>query len=138
MLKRAQALVLLVLLLAGSALAADLRITDTSGVEVLITGATIDYSGVIGSDKEAEGIRLLQGEASITAKWPEISSLTVTSRDGSVSPPKVHVEVVMKNGKAVGAVLVYKGKMVLSGKSDLGAYSINLEKIRKIVPVQAR
>jgi hypothetical protein len=138
MLKRAQGLPLVFLLLAANAIAADLRITDTSGFEVLITGVTIDYGGMIGTDREVLGIRVSQGEAFITAKWAEISSLTVTGRDASVNPAKISLEIVLKNGKTVPAALVRKGRMLLIGKSDLGDYSINLEKIRKIVPVQPR
>jgi hypothetical protein len=138
MLKRAQGLPVVFLLLAANAIAADLRITDTSGFEALITGVTIDYGGMIGTDREVQGIRVSQGEAFITAKWAEISSLTVTGRDASLNPAKISLEIVLKNGKTVPAALVRKGRMLLIGKSDLGDYSINLEKIRKIVPVQPR
>jgi len=125
-------------LFAQQSSAADLRITDSTGLEVLVTGASIDYSGVIGSDREAEGIRVYQGEATVTAKWADITSVTVTGRDGTANPPRLTLEIVLTNGKTVMAGLVRKGRMVVSGKSDLGAYSIDLEKIKRIVPVRSR
>src|SRR5688500_1534684 len=46
---------------AVSASATDLRITDARGAEVVVTGATIDYGGLVAADKMTDGIRVLQG-----------------------------------------------------------------------------
>ena len=118
--------------------AADLRIIDGTGVEVVVTGASIDYSGVFGTDREADGIRVYQGDAVVTARWADIVSLTVTGRDGAANPPRLTLEIVLTNGKTVVAGLVRKGRMLLSGKSELGVYTIDLEKVKKIVPVRPR
>jgi hypothetical protein len=126
------------MLLAQQPSATNLRITDSTGVEVLVTGASIDYGGMLGSDRETGGIRVYQGEGTVTASWSDIVSLTVTGRDGAATPPRLMLEIALTNGKTVTAGLVRKGRMVLSGKSDLGEYTIDLEKVKKIVPVHGR
>ena len=118
------------LLLTAASYGADVRVMDSSGVEVLVKDITIDYSGLLGSDKETEGVRIAQGEALVTAKWGDLQSITITGRDPSAA--RMTVEIVLKDGKKVSGALVRKGRMKLSGKSDLGEYSIDLEKVRKI------
>jgi hypothetical protein len=121
------------LFLAASAFATDVRVVDSGGVEVLVKDVSIDYGGILGGDRETEGIRVAQGEALVTAKWADIQSITVTGRDPEVS--RMTVEIVLRDGKKVAATLVRKGRMKLSGRADLGDYIIDLEKVRKIVTV---
>lgn len=124
------------LLLTAAALAADVRVMDSAGVEVLVKDITIDYSGLLGSDKETEGVRVAQGEALVTAKWADIQSITITGRDAAAA--RMTVEIQLKDGKKVSAALIRKGRMKLSGKADLGEYSIDLEKIKRITTVSAK
>lgn len=134
---RTHVLVFLILLLpAGRAVAADLKITDSRGTEVVLTGATVDYSGFLASDKETQGIRVLQGDGMVIVKWTDVESLKVVRRDDSVKPPRIELEIVLRNGKKVPAALFRQGQMKLSGKTDLGDYSIDLDKVRTIVPVR--
>jgi hypothetical protein len=136
--KRQQVLAFLILLLltAGGAVAADLKITDSRGTEVVVTGASIDYSGFLASDRETEGIRVHQGDGTVTVKWTDVESLRVVRRDDSVKPPRVEIEIVLKSGKKVPAALVRQGPMKMLGRTDLGDYSIDLDKVRTIVPVR--
>ena len=136
MFRRITAVTLLLLLSSVTALAADLKIKDSRGTEVLLTNASIDYSGFMTSDKETQGIRLLQGDGMVTVKWADIESLNVVRTDGSVRPPRIEVEVVLRNGKKAPATLFRQGQMKLLGKTDLGEYSIDLEKVRTITPVR--
>lgn len=137
MLRRTQALALLLLLLpSGRALAADLKITDSRGTEVVLTGATVDYSGFMAADKETQGIRVLQGDGMVIVKWTDVERLRFIRRDDSVKPPRIEIEIVLRSGKTVPAALFRQGPMKLLGKSDLGVYSIDLEKVRTIVPVR--
>lgn len=122
-------------LLPSASAAADLRITDSRGAEVLLTGASIDYSGFVAEDKETQGVRVLQGEGRVTVKWTDVESLKVVRVDESVRPSRIEIEIVLKNGKKVPAALHRQGQMKLLGKSDLGDYSIELDKVRSIVPV---
>lgn len=124
------------LLLAWEAHGADAKVTDSAGIEILVKDITIDYSGILGSDKETEGVRVAQGEALVTAKWADIQSLTITGRDPAAA--RMTVEIVLKDGKKVAATLIRKGRMKLSGKADLGEYSIDLEKVKRIAPVPAK
>ena len=127
---------LAMLVLAGPASAADLRITDTRGTEVVVAGATIDYSGFLASDRETDGIRVLQGEGTVTVKWADIDTLTITGKDDSAKPPRLTIELLLRNGKKIPAALVQQGLMKLQGKTELGDYSIDLAKVRKIAPVR--
>lgn len=119
-----------ILLLTATAYATDARVMDSAGIEVLVKDIVIDYSGLLGSDKEEGGVRVSQGEALVTAKWSDMHSLTITGRDAALA--RMTVEITLKDGKKVAATLIRKGKMKLIGKADLGEYSIDLEKIRKI------
>ena len=121
---------------ATTAGAADLRITDTRGTEVVVQAAAIDYGGFVSSELETQGIRLMQGDGSVTVKWSDIETLKVTRRDDSVKPPRIEMEVVLKNQKKVPAALLRQGRMKLTGKTELGDYSIDLDKIRAITPVK--
>jgi hypothetical protein len=130
------AVVVFLLVAAASVQAADLRITDSAGVELFVREVAIDYGGLLGTDKETEGIRVSQGEALVTAKWADIESLTVTGRDEAAS--RMTIEIVLKGGKKVAAMLVRKGRMKVTGLSDLGAYNIDLEKVKKITVASAK
>ena len=124
------------LALAGSAFAADVRITDSAGVEVLVREISIDYGGLLGSDKDSEGVRVTVGDATVTAKWADIQSMTVTGRDATAG--RMTVEILLKSGKAQAGQLLRKGRMKINGKADLGEYSIDLEKVKKISVVSAK
>jgi hypothetical protein len=132
--KRTPGLLVLALLLTIPAFAADLRVMDSANVEILVKEISIDYGGLLGTDKENDGIRVTQGDASVIAKWADIESLTVTGRDAAAA--RMTVEIALKSGKKVNANLVRKGRMKLVGKSELGEYSIDLEKIKKITVVR--
>ena len=138
MFRRTQLLAVLTLLLlpAGRAVAADLKITDSRGTVVVLTSASVDYSGLLTPDRETQGIRVLQGDGIVTVKWADVEILKVVRRDDSMKPPRVELEIVLKSGKTVPAALFRQGQMKLSGKTDLGDYSIELNKVRTIVPVR--
>jgi hypothetical protein len=129
-------LIAALLLVAARASAADLRITDSRGTEVVVQGAAIDYGGFMASDRETEGIRLMQGDGSVMVKWADIETLRVTRRDESVKPPRIELEVVLRNQKKVSAALLRQGRMKLTGKTELGEYSIDLDKVRTITPLK--
>jgi hypothetical protein len=134
--RRIHGVAFLMLLSSVTALAADLKIKDSRGTEVSLGNASIDYSGFMASDKETQGIRLLQGDGMVTVKWADIESLTVVRTDDSVKPPRIEVEVVLRNGRRAPAALFRQGQMKLLGETDLGDYSIDLEKVRTITPVR--
>ena len=114
----------------------DLRITDSRGTSVVVTGATIDYGGMLATDQQSDGIRLLQGDGAVLLKWSNVDTIRVTKVDESETPPRIDLEVVLRDGKRVPATLLRKGRMQLLGKTQLGDYSIGLDKIRMIVPVR--
>jgi hypothetical protein len=123
-------------LVAVAAPPTDLRITDSRGTSVVVTGATIDYGGMLATDQQSDGIRLLQGDGAVLLKWSNVDTIRVTKVDESVTPPRIDLEVVLRDGKRVPATLLRKGRMQLLGKTQLGDYSIGLDKIRMIVPVR--
>jgi hypothetical protein len=124
------------LVVAARASAADLRITDSRGTDVVVQSAAIDYGGFMASQIETEGIRLMQGDGSVMVKWTDIETLKVIRRDESVKPPRIELEVVLKNQKKVPAALLRQGRMKLTGKTELGEYSIDLDKVRTITPLK--
>jgi hypothetical protein len=103
---------------------------------VVVTGATIDYGGMLATDQQSDGIRLLQGDGAVLLKWSNVDTIRVTRVDESETPPRIDLEVVLRDGKRVPATLLRKGRMQLLGKTQLGGYSIGLDKIRMIVPVR--
>ena len=129
-------LIAALLLVAARARAADLRITDSRGTEVVVQSAAIDYGGFVASEIVTEGIRLMQGDGSVMVKWTDIESVKVIRRDESVKPPRIELEVVLKNQKKVPAALLRQGRMKLTGKTELGEYSIDLDKVKTITPLK--
>jgi hypothetical protein len=129
-------LTMVLTLVASAVSAADLRITDSRGTEVVVQSAAIDYGGFVSSEMETQGIRLMQGDGSVMVKWTDIETLKVTRRDESVKPPRIELEVVLKSQKKVPAALFRQGRMKLTGKTELGEYSIDLDKVRAITPVK--
>ena len=134
--KRTLSVVLAFLILGGSAFATDVRITDSSGVEIVVRDVSIDYGGLLGSDKDTEGVRITIGDAMVTAKWADLQSLTVTGRDAAAG--RMTVELLLKSGKNQAAQLLRKGRMKLAGRAENGEYSIDLEKVKKITVVSVK
>ena len=124
------------MVLAFFAPATDLKITDSRGAEVVVRGAIIDYGGMLTVDNVADGIRVLQGDATVNVKWSDVDTLRVTKVDSTEKPPRINLEIVLRNKKRVAAALYREGHMKLTGKSDLGDYSIDLEKVQRIVPIR--
>jgi hypothetical protein len=118
--------------------AADLRITDSGGTTVVVTGASIDYGGFMAADLVTDGIRVMQGEGMVMMKWTDVESMSVTGKDETVKPARLKLEIVLKSGTKVPASLARQGRMKLTGKTELGEYSIDLDKIRTIAPVARR
>jgi hypothetical protein len=123
-------------LVSAPAFAADLKVTDSRGTEVVVSGASVDYSGFMAADKETDGIRVMQGDGQVTVKWSDVESLRVLRKDDSVKPPRIELEIALRNGRKVPAALLRQGQMKLVGKTELGAYSIDLDKVRAIAPVK--
>ena len=128
------ALVVLLLALPGVALATDLQITDTSGAALVVRDAVIDYGAMLSPDTEKDGVRVQQGDGVVRLKWSAVESITVTKVDTSVRPARIDVEVALVNGKRLPATLFRKGAMKLTGKTDLGDYAIDVDKIRRVAP----
>jgi hypothetical protein len=120
----------------GSVAGTDLRVVDSQGTSVVVTGAVIVYGGMLSTDRQEDGIRLRQGDGVVLLKWSAVDTLKVTKVDDSTRPATMHVEVVLRSGTRHAAMLLNKGSMQLLGKTALGDYSIELAKVRMIVPVQ--
>jgi hypothetical protein len=128
---------LVLLLLPASLAAADLRITDTSGTQVVVKDASIDYPGALGSAvRESSGIRVLQGDATVTVKWKDLQSLQVSGGDSGSKPEHLAVDLRLRNGRQVSAALQRPADAKLRGKTDLGEYALDLHKVRSIEPLR--
>ena len=109
-----------------------LRVVDTRNTTVTVRGASIDYGGLF-ADAETTGIRGELGEGLVTIKWADVESVTLVPKSGAAP----QADVVLRNGQRTSATLIRKGRMLLTGRTDLGSYSIALEKVRTITPIQA-
>ena len=111
---------------------AVLRVVDTRGTTVTVRGAAIDYGGLF-ADAESNGIRGELGDGLVTIRWADVESVTLVSKSGAAP----QADVLLRNGQRTSATLIRKGRMLLTGRTDLGDYSIDLEKVRTITPIQA-
>ena len=68
---------------ATSAAAIDLKVTDSKGTEVVVTGASVDYSGMLSSDKETTGLRAASSVRSMAMRsgWARIGITISTNCD---------------------------------------------------------
>jgi hypothetical protein len=119
---------------AGSGL--SLRVTDSKGTSVVVTQAAIDYGGLLTKDLYTEGLRVHQGDGDVTVRWSAVDSIRVVTVETGKKSPVVRLEVLLRNGKRQAATLTEKGHMLLVGKSELGDYSVDLHKLRVIVPLR--
>jgi hypothetical protein len=126
---------LLLLLPVGQAVPTSLRITDSQGTAVVVAAASIDYSGLFSFDRETQGIRVMQGDGLVLLKWTDVDSVRIRP-DSTTKPPGLTLEVSLKGGKKGSATVLKKGQMKLLGKTDLGDYSIEMEKVRTIAPAR--
>jgi hypothetical protein len=134
---RAPAVALLLLSMEGvQAVPTDLTIVDSKGTTVNVVDAAIDYSGFLSLDRETQGIRVAQGDGLVLLKWSDVDTLRVMKIDDTAKPPRVELEVVLRNRKRVPATMFRAGRMQLVGKTDLGEYKIDLDKIRAIIPIR--
>jgi hypothetical protein len=126
---------MLALLVPALCRAADLRVADSTGTQVIVRNAAIDYAAGIAAVRESSGIRVLQGEGTVTVKWADVQSIEVR-RDDSVKPARLEADVLLRNGRHVSAVLQRNGDATLRGRTELGDYAIDLEKVRSIEPLR--
>jgi hypothetical protein len=104
---------------------------------VVLRDARIDYGGFLGSEFEREGLRVLQGDGAVTVKWSIVASIRMTGTDDSVKPARVQLEILLRDGRKFSATLARVGRMLLLGTTDLGEYTIALDKLRVIEPIVA-
>jgi hypothetical protein len=124
------------LLLPAAVSAADLRITDSRGREVVVSNAVVNYGSLLTVDEDKDGIRVEQGDGVVRVKWQDVDAIAVTKVDTGARPARVELDVALKNGTHVAATLFRQGAMKLTGRSDLGDYTIDLDKVRRIAPVR--
>src|SRR3954447_19340624 len=134
---RIRLFVALLVLVPAFAHAADLKITDTSGAQLIVKNASLDYPAALGAaTRVSDGIRVLQGDGSATVKWKDMQSLIVRDADDRSKPSRLEVDVHLRNGRHVSATLQRPADVKLRGKTELGEYAIDLDKVRSIEPLR--
>jgi len=113
-----------------------LRITDTKGVETVVSDVAIDYGTLFSSDVDSTGIRVLRGDANVFIKWATLDTLRAVRPSDATSPRPIEFDAVLRAGKRSRVALLRKGHMKLTGISEIGAYSIDLDSVRLIVPAR--
>ena len=111
----------------------QLRVIDTKGAATVleISSARIDYTSyafMYRPDFEYSGIRLKQGEGTVTVRWDLIDKINLSpANDGGAE-----AEILMRSGDTKNMGLVRWSEKGLTGKPDLGDFSIALGKVRTI------
>jgi hypothetical protein len=113
-----------------------LRITDTKGVETIVSSVAVDYGSFWSPDVDSTGIRVLRGDAEVLLRWMALDTLRALRQTDSTPPQKIEFDATMRGGKGVRVALLRKGRMKLTGTADLGAYSIDLDSGRMIIPIR--
>jgi hypothetical protein len=134
MIRSAAAAACLVALLNTRSRPIALRVIDTKGIETTVSGATVDYGSLLTSDATTDGIRVVRGDAEIFLKWADLDTLKAVRATDSTSRSRVEFDVLLRSGRRSRVGLLRKGRMKLTGIADLGAYSIELDSVRMIVP----
>jgi len=113
----------------------SLRVTDTKGNTVTLSfnnfGVTIDYTSYsffYTPDEENGGLRIKQGEGTVTVSWEKLSRIEITK----VTSTGAEGQMVMTAGTMQPVVLVPWSKGGLEGNTELGKFSINLDKVKTI------
>ncbi len=114
----------------------SLRVVDTQGATIVITKPRIDYGGLLLADVETDGVRVRWGDGAVAVKWSAVDSIRAIGVDSTTRPPTIHLEVLLRSGVRRPATLLEKGRMQLTGQTDLGEYSVDLHKVRLIAPVR--
>ena len=122
--------------LLGGVVPTTLSITDTKGVETVVSNVALDYGSFWASDVDSTGIRVVRGDAEVLVKWTALDTLRAVRLIDSTSPQKIEFDAVLRSGKRVRVALLRKGRMKLTGAADLGAYSIVLDSVRMSVPAR--
>ena len=134
--RRTASALMAALLVPVAVFAADLRITDSRGREVVVSNAVVNYGSLLTVDEDKDGIRVEQGDGVVRLKWADVDTITVTKADTATKPARVELDIALRSGTHVAATLFRQGAMKLTGRSDLGEYTIDLDKIRRIAPMR--
>jgi hypothetical protein len=114
------------------------KITDVKDNVIELKNPKIDYTSysvVYTSDYESSGIRIIQGQGTITVNWDKINELNIIKSNGKTYNLKA--EILMVDGKKILVELVGDSKNGLNGQSELGFYKINLYNVKTIVPIRS-
>ena len=116
--------------------AKGLRVTDTKGnVETLLfqngRQATIDYTlydMLYHPDFEDGGLRIRKGEGKLVVKWDRLQRVQITKVTGEGAEGTM----VTLAGDSQPIILMPWSKNGLTGTTELGEFSINLDKVKAI------
>ncbi len=112
------------------------RVTDTTGNVTTLAldaggGTMIDYTSysfMYTRDFEYGGLRLKQGEGTVSVRWEKIDRVVVKK----LSSSDAEAEITMHSGGTQTVGLVPWSKEGLAGETELGEFKIDLEKVRTI------
>lgn len=111
------------------------RVTDTKGYVVTLpfknAAVTIDYSAysfVFSTIDKLEGLRIQQGEGTVDVRWEKLSRVDVRKVTGA----GVVGQIVTTTGATQEVGLVPWSKKGLEGSTELGPFTIDLDKVKTI------
>ncbi len=95
------------------------------------TSPTIDYTVynvIYTEDREDLGLRIRQGEGRVTVSWENLARVDVTKMTESGAEARI----VTATGDTHNVVLLPWSKDGLVGETELGVFSISLDKVKII------
>jgi len=111
--------------------AAELKVTDSSGeTPIIIRNVKVSYAGgpnpysFNSSYSVNNGIRIKKGEGTLLVPWSKVRKLEITNYNDT--------KLIMTDGTEENVKLVPATKGGLKGLTDIGEFSINLDKVKVI------
>ena len=113
-----------------------LTVTDKKGNVVEVREARIDYTSYAmfyTPEFERDGLRVRLGKGALEIPWGRISRVQILGKSTGAAPDSLRSEIALEGGGKREFDLVGDSKEGLFGKTDLGDFSIRLERVQSIV-----
>ena len=118
----------------------NLSITDKKGTVTVLTNPVINYAADAAgaSALVRDGIRVYQGQGQVVVKWSLIDKVTFAGEAAS-APDRLKGDIQLEGGRRLSAEFVVPtSRGVLTGKTDLGDFSIAFTDVATIATVKVR
>ena len=111
-----------------------LKITDTSGTNINIKNAKVDYTSysMIYTTDYENGLRVSQGDGVILINWEYIKKLTIDKIKTDTYSNTLKCNLLLNNGQSKTFDVIPNSKNGLFGQTSIGEYRIRVDQIKSI------